>query len=220
MKIIRNLIKNYEIDDIDELMIATSWNRVNLSLGAASRWQMVVTSDLDTHEISWKSCKNHMKSNEKRTKSMIIDDSNKLELNKTCFRGGISMANGCNLGPRNLWNPMNILWKSCEILSKTFEIHDNRWIGESMIAASWNRVKLSLGAASRWQTVVTSDLETNQISWKSYEILWNTYENDDGSQPDDSSQPRPTSQHRIMESGHRVIESSSGGEVGGKGGSL
>ena len=52
-------------------------------------------------------------------------------------------------------------------------------IDESMVAASWNRVKLSLRAASRWQTSVIVDNPGPQIhgiSRKSYEIPMKSYE--------------------------------------------
>ncbi len=49
------------------------------------------------------------------------------------------------------------------------------------IAASWDRVKVSIGAGPRWQTVVTPDLEiygNPQNPWKSmeiHEISWKSW---------------------------------------------
>ena len=104
---------------IDESMIAASRNRVKLSLGAASRRQTSVTSDLKILEILRKSYENLMKSYRKRLKTMLI--------------------NVHDLGPQDPWNPIKILWKSHEIPSKTFENHDTWWINESIMAAGWNR---------------------------------------------------------------------------------
>ena len=72
------------------------------------------------------------------------------------FRGSIPVANVGNLGPRNLW-------KSMETDEISWNLRTSMKIDE--IAASWDRVKISLGPAFRFQTSVTSDLEIFENPW-------------------------------------------------------
>ena len=107
-------------------------------------------------------------------------NSAQLQSSKGFFRGSVSFARAANLRPMKSMEIHKILWKSIKSVS----------IDET--TTSWNRAKLSLGAAFRVQRRPTSDPWNPWKSMKSKEIPWNLWE------------------QGFLKSGtHRVIESSS-----------
>ena len=125
----------------------------------------------EIHEISWNPWKS-MKINGKATSWNRV----KVSLGASSRRQRPPQA--ANLG----WN----LMKSHAILGnthKSMEMHEIReisWNHRKSVkidekAASWNRVKISLGASSRWQTFAEAAKPRPLKSMKSHEMHGNTY---------------------------------------------
>ena len=173
---------NRWIDDSSQLESSKAFFRGSISmanvrdLGPRNPWNLLwnLMKSSEIHENRWKN--------------------KQLESSEGFFRGIISMANVRDLGPRKLWKCID----SCNP-RKTIKFHENalnpwsprksmkidgiasqpapckprhqiRWIDESMIAASWNRVKVSLGASFRWQTSLFDGNLGLRNPWKSMKI--------------------------------------------------
>ena len=147
--------------------IAAIWDRVKVSLGAASRLQMPANfgslKSVEIHEI--------MKSHVIIGNPWNVWNSSQLRSSRGVFMGSISFAKAGKLWtPETHANPWNLI--------KSSDINENH-----ETAASWHGVKLSLGSASRLQRPANFGPLKKWKSMKSHEIsrnLWKSIKEQPG----------------------------------------